>query len=52
LIWIRTDRKNADVMISPTYKSGEMVWIKNINLGSSYYEKWSWDEVFSLYTGR
>jgi hypothetical protein len=52
LIWIRTDRKKADVMISPTYKSGEMVWIKNINLGSSYYEKWSWDEVFSLYTGR
>jgi hypothetical protein len=52
LIWIRTDRKNADVMISPTYKSGEAVWIKNINLGSSYYEKWSWDEVFSLYTGR
>ena len=52
LIWIRTDRKNADVMISPTYKTGEMVWIKNINPGSSYYEKWSWDEVFSLYTGK
>lgn len=52
LIWIRTDRKNADVMISPTYKSGEKIWIKNINFGSSYYEKWSWDEVFSLYTGR
>jgi hypothetical protein len=52
LIWIRTDRKKADVMISPTYKSGEMIWIKNINLGSSYYEKWSWEEVFSLYTGR
>jgi hypothetical protein len=52
LIWIRTDRKNADVMISPTYQSKEAVWIKNINLGSSYYEKWSWDEVFSIYTGR
>lgn len=52
LIWIRTDRKKADVIISPTYKSGEIIWIKNINLGSSYYEKWSWDEVFSIYRGR
>lgn len=52
LVWIRTDRKNADVMISPTYKIRERVWIKNINLGSSYYEKWSWDEVFSLYKGK
>lgn len=52
LLWIRTDRKNADVMLSPTYKSGERVWIKNINLGSSYYEKWGWEEVFSLYSGR
>ncbi|WHY01032.1 translocation protein TolB [Neobacillus sp. DY30] len=52
LFWIRTDRKHADVMISPTYNSEEMVWIKNINPGSSFYEKWSWDEVFSLYSGR
>ena len=52
LFWIRTDRKSADVMLTPTYKSRERIWIKNINLGSSYYEKWSWDEVFSLYTGR
>lgn len=52
LFWIRTDRKNADVMLSPTYQSKVMTWIKDINLGSSYYEKWSWDEVFSLYSGR
>lgn len=52
LIWIRTDRKNANVLLSPTYKMNERVWINNISLGSSYYEKWSWDEVFSLYTGR
>ncbi|MEH7012529.1 hypothetical protein V7087_17220 [Neobacillus niacini] len=52
LFWIRTDRNNAHVMISPTYSMREMLWIKDISLGSSYYEKWSWDEVFSLYTGR
>jgi hypothetical protein len=52
LFWIRTDRKNAAVMISPIYRFGEMVWIKNINLGSSYYEKWNWDEVFSLFKGK
>jgi hypothetical protein len=52
LFWIRTDRKNANVMVSPTYKMKETIWIKDISLGSSYYEKWSWDEVFSLYMGR
>ncbi|MEH7251695.1 translocation protein TolB [Neobacillus niacini] len=52
LFWIRNDRKNAHVLVSPTYQMEEKIWIKNINIGSSYYEKWSWDEVFSLYTGR
>jgi hypothetical protein len=52
LFWIRTDRKNAKVMVSPTYQMKETIWIKDISLGSSYYEKWSWDEVFSLYKGR
>ena len=52
LFWIRTDRKNANVLVSPTNNMSESIWIKNISLGSSYYEKWSWDEVFSLYTGR
>jgi hypothetical protein len=52
LFWIRTDRKSANVMVSPTYQMKEKVWIKNISMGSSYYEKWSWDEVFSLYAGR
>jgi hypothetical protein len=39
-------------MVSPTYQMKETIWIKEISLGSSYYEKWSWDEVFSLYKGR
>lgn len=52
LFWIRTDRKNANVLVSPTNNMSESIWIKNISLGSSYYEKWSWDEVYSLYSGR
>jgi hypothetical protein len=30
----------------------ETLWIIDLSLGSSYYEKWSWDEVFSLYMVR
>jgi Tol biopolymer transport system component len=51
LIWIRTDRQTANVLYSPVSQLKEDVWIQNINLGSSYYEKWSWDEVFSVYNG-
>ncbi|MBU8917047.1 translocation protein TolB [Bacillus sp. FJAT-29953] len=50
LIWIRTDRKTADAFVSRTGKIKETKWIKNITLPSSYYEKWNWGEVFSLYT--
>jgi hypothetical protein len=52
LLWIRTDRKNTNVLVTPTYQMKEKIWIKGINTDSSYYEKYSWDEVFSLYTGR
>lgn len=49
LVWIRTDRKTANVFVSPIRLIKEMVWIKDINVASSYYERWNWDEVFSLY---
>lgn len=49
LVWIRTDRKTANVFVSPTKFFKEKVWIKDINVASSYYERWNWDEVFSLY---
>jgi dipeptidyl aminopeptidase/acylaminoacyl peptidase len=52
LVWIRTNRESADVLITPTYQFNERVWIDNISVGNLYYEKWNWGEVFSLYKGR
>ncbi|HLO11780.1 MAG TPA: translocation protein TolB [Pseudoneobacillus sp.] len=49
IIWIRTDRQIANVLTAPTTSHIEKLWIKNINVPSPYYEKWNWDEVFSLY---
>jgi dipeptidyl aminopeptidase/acylaminoacyl peptidase len=51
LVWIRTDRKTANVLFSPTRIVNAQHWIKNIDIGSSYYERWGWEEVFSLYQG-
>ncbi|MFD2445189.1 translocation protein TolB [Bacillus sp. CGMCC 1.16607] len=51
LVWIRTDRQSANVFISPVSHLKGNVWIKDIDLGSTYYEKWNWDEVLSLYGG-
>jgi dipeptidyl aminopeptidase/acylaminoacyl peptidase len=52
LVWIRTDRKSANVLVTPTYQFNESVWINNISVSNHYYEKWNWGEVFSLYKGR
>lgn len=49
IVWIRTDRQKADVWIANSDGTKESKWISNIDLGSWYYEKWRWDEVFSLY---
>lgn len=49
IVWIRSDRKSAQVLFSPLPNTKEHLWIKNINVASFYYEKWNWDEVFSLY---
>lgn len=51
LVWIRTDRKNADVLISNIDQINEETWIKDLTVANSYYERWSWEEVFSLYNG-
>jgi hypothetical protein len=51
LVWVRTDRQKANIFVSKK-NSNEMKeeqWIKNITVGTWYYEKWNWDEVFSLY---
>ncbi|MEF7555916.1 TolB family protein [Bacillus thuringiensis] len=48
LIWIRSDRKKADVWI--THKDGkqEKKWIENIDVPEWYYEKWNWENVISV----
>ncbi|PLR83394.1 MULTISPECIES: translocation protein TolB [Bacillus] len=49
LVWIRTNRKRGDVLTSNRDGLNQIKWIENIKLGSWYYEKWNWDEVFCLY---
>ncbi|WP_462412727.1 translocation protein TolB [Neobacillus sp. Marseille-QA0830] len=51
LYWIRTNRETAYVYVTRLDQLKERQWIKNINIGSYYYERWNWEEVFSLYTG-
>ncbi|WP_052352877.1 TolB-like translocation protein [Neobacillus dielmonensis] len=49
LFWIRTNRKTATIYLANASNLKETYWIKNINVASNYYERWNWDEVFSLY---
>jgi hypothetical protein len=53
LVWIRTDRRDASVMVSSGGGGpfAGKVWIKNLSIPSWYYEKWNWAEVFDLYRG-
>ncbi len=49
LLWIRTNREQASVWIGDTNGKNQRTWIKQIDLGTWYYEHWNWNEVFSLY---
>ena len=49
LIWIRTNRKQACVLISTIVELNQRKWIKKIDLGSWYYEHWNWKGVLSIY---
>ncbi|MFJ7936056.1 TolB family protein [Sporosarcina sp. NPDC096371] len=49
LLWIRTDRDKASVLIANSNGENQEKWIEEIDLGTWYYEHWEWDEVFSLY---
>lgn len=49
IIWVRTDRKQASIWIANSDGTNYKQWIPSIDLGTSYYEKWNWKEVFSLY---
>ena len=49
LVWVRTNRKTAKILVSRADKGKEKVWINNVTVASWYYEKVHWDEVFDLY---
>jgi hypothetical protein len=49
LLWIRTNKLTASIFVLED--KTERKWIKNITMASSYYDRWNWEEVFSIYTG-
>ncbi|MCU4766102.1 translocation protein TolB [Bacillus toyonensis] len=48
LIWIRSDRKKADVWLAHKDGKHEMKWIENVDVPEWYYEKWNWENVISV----
>ncbi|MFJ7727247.1 translocation protein TolB [Neobacillus sp. NPDC097160] len=52
LIWIRTDRQTANILVATRKDMKEKQWVKNLTMASWYYEKWNWEEIFSLYRGK
>ncbi|MGE7881237.1 TolB family protein [Bacillus sp. NPDC094077] len=48
LIWIRSDRKKADVWVAHSDGKHEKKWIENIDVPEWYYEKWNWENVISV----
>ena len=50
LLWIRTNKYSVSVFVLED--KTEVKWIKHLSMASSYYDRWNWDEVFSVYSGR
>ncbi|PIE96760.1 translocation protein TolB [Bacillus fungorum] len=48
LIWIRSDRKKANVWIVHSDGKQEKKWIENIDVPEWYYERWNWENVISV----
>lgn len=48
LIWIRSDRKKADIWIAYSDGKHEKKWIENVDVPEWYYEKWNWENVISV----
>lgn len=49
LIWVRSDRSTANVVIAAPIPAFAKVWITGLDLGSNFYEQWNWNSVFSVY---
>ncbi|EJQ98354.1 TolB family protein [Bacillus cereus] len=48
LMWIRSNRKKADVWLAHSDGKYEKKWIENIDVPEWYYEKWDWEDVVSV----
>ncbi|WP_406653474.1 TolB family protein [Bacillus cereus] len=48
LIWIRSDRKKANMWIAHSDGKHEKKWIENVDIPEWYYEKWNWENVISV----
>ncbi|HEF1905102.1 TPA: PD40 domain-containing protein [Bacillus cereus] len=48
LIWIRSDRKKANIWIAHSDGKHEKKWIENVDIPEWYYEKWNWENVISV----
>ena len=48
LIWIRSDRKKANIWIAHSDGKHEKKWIENVDIPEWYYEKWNWEDVISV----
>lgn len=49
LVWVRSNRNQADALISGRGGKHPSVWIKNIGSGRQYYGYGNWGEVLSVY---
>ncbi|KXX96619.1 PD40 domain-containing protein [Bacillus cereus] len=48
LIWIRSDRKKANIWVAHSDGKHEKKWIENVDIPEWYYEKWNWENVISV----
>ncbi|MED2980389.1 PD40 domain-containing protein [Bacillus thuringiensis] len=48
LIWIRSDRKKANIWIAHSDGKHEKKWIENVDIPEWYYEKWNWENIISV----
>lgn len=49
LLWIRTNRTQANVWLANADGIKASPFIKNIEIEVPYYEKWEWDDVIDIY---
>ncbi|MFC5471034.1 hypothetical protein ACFPPD_20300 [Cohnella suwonensis] len=48
LAWIRTNRSQADVLVSGRSGNGSATWIANLDPVADYYGRWNWEFVLAI----